>query len=212
MHDLNYRWKQHVNSKNYYNTPLYRALKKYGIENFTIKQIGEAKNQAELNYQEWFLINEYKTLSPSGYNMQEGGGSKGKPSKQTRIKMSKSQKKRGELQKNPRCKKVIDLQSRQIWDSAMECYLANKDVVTSYGALMDWLKGRYPNKSNFRYLDMVSVVKQKRPHRGRQIIDTKTLRVYRSLVQCSRETGIPKGTLADWLKGRYPNKSNLKYL
>lgn len=71
---------------------LYRALLKYGIENFSIEVIDYCFNQEELNDYETYWINFYDTIN-SGYNIKEGGAN-GLHSQSTKNKMSISQKKR----------------------------------------------------------------------------------------------------------------------
>jgi group I intron endonuclease len=90
------RWCNHLCAmkKNKNKHPLYRAIAKYGIENFIIEEIGGANSQSELNYQEWLLIYKNDTLWPNGYNMMEGGTNGGKWSKQKREQHSISMKKR----------------------------------------------------------------------------------------------------------------------
>lgn len=93
------RWIHHVSdSKNTirpkkYNYPLYRAFRKYGLENFTIKEIDKAKTFEELDEKEIYWIKSYKCFSKFGYNLTEGGhGTRGRIySLETREKLRKAQ-------------------------------------------------------------------------------------------------------------------------
>ena len=85
--DLSIRFKQHC-QKSSKCTALSLAVQKYGKENFTIEEISGANNQTELNYQEWFLVIKYNTLSPNGYNLKEGGGAGGAMHTTTKSKVS----------------------------------------------------------------------------------------------------------------------------
>lgn len=67
---------------------IYRAIQKYGWENFE-KDYYECPNE-DLNFDEELLVREMGTLSPDGYNLKEGGGATGKLSKETKRKMSES--------------------------------------------------------------------------------------------------------------------------
>jgi len=58
------------------------AIKKYGWENFE-KEWYEIPDD-DLNFYEEMLIALLGTLSPDGYNLMEGGGSRGKPSEETK--------------------------------------------------------------------------------------------------------------------------------
>ena len=72
------RWKQHIHdaNKNSINEirPLYRAIKKYGIDNFSISTIGEYKEEY-LNEMEMYWIGYYYGYT-EGYNATKGGDGK----------------------------------------------------------------------------------------------------------------------------------------
>lgn len=51
-----------------------KAFRKYGIENFKIEIIDEAKTIEELNDKEFNWIKFYNCITPLGYNQCEGGG------------------------------------------------------------------------------------------------------------------------------------------
>ena len=57
-----------------YNFPLYRAIRKYGIDNFRFDVLEEC-TESELNNKEKYYILEFQTLVPNGYNQDEGGTS-----------------------------------------------------------------------------------------------------------------------------------------
>lgn len=79
------RFKEHCNK--YKKTIITKAIKKYGKENFTIKVLGIAYNQEQLNFSEGFYINYFKTLKPNGYNLTNIINGKGKLSEETIEKM-----------------------------------------------------------------------------------------------------------------------------
>jgi len=64
------------------------AIQKYGWENFE-KDWYECPDE-DLNFDEELLVEEIGTLAPNGYNLREGGGNTGKPSQETKKKISKS--------------------------------------------------------------------------------------------------------------------------
>lgn len=67
------RWSEHKKNRNQYpNLPLYRALNKYGIENFTIEVIEECPS-GMLDDREIYWINYYNTYQGEGYNCTGGG-------------------------------------------------------------------------------------------------------------------------------------------
>ena len=66
---LNERFKRHTILHKKGNTHLYRAMRKYGIENFCVEQISECLDLEDLNQKEKYYIS---TLQPK-YNMTKGG-------------------------------------------------------------------------------------------------------------------------------------------
>lgn len=66
----------HSSKYKYHNSPLYQAFRKYGINNFDVFEIEKCDNHL-LNEKEEFYINEYNSLTPSGYNILKGSISQG---------------------------------------------------------------------------------------------------------------------------------------
>lgn len=64
------------------------AIKKYGFENFEVISLQECATQEELNAAEEYWVKKLDTLSPNGYNLKDGGGSKGKATAEAKLKMS----------------------------------------------------------------------------------------------------------------------------
>lgn len=61
----------------HYNIHLYRSMKKYGVENFTVEILEQCKTVAKLNSREKYYIKLYNSADPDfGYNYQLGGGSR----------------------------------------------------------------------------------------------------------------------------------------
>ena len=91
-HGTEHRWKIHVwDSKR--EKPRCKALAsaivKYGEHNFTVRTILIC-DESQLNYFEM----KYNTLAPNGYNLRQGGGSRGRMSEYSRnlISIAKSSK------------------------------------------------------------------------------------------------------------------------
>lgn len=69
------RWKEHKKNINSLcdRLPLYKALKKYGVDNFTIEEIDECENSL-LDEREIYWIHYYNSFSKeNGYNCTSGG-------------------------------------------------------------------------------------------------------------------------------------------
>lgn len=76
--DIHRRWNQHKQEgkKLIHKYPLYLAMNKYGIENFTFKVIEECSQQ-ELDTREQYWIKELKSLvTENGYNISIGGSNR----------------------------------------------------------------------------------------------------------------------------------------
>ena len=75
---LEYRWVRHIiESKNINNTKhLYKAMRKYGIENFTIEVIDKTNDFKKLGELERYYIRKFNSTNPKiGYNLTQGGES-----------------------------------------------------------------------------------------------------------------------------------------
>jgi group I intron endonuclease len=81
------RWNDHVYDSKTRDTPLYRSIRKYGIENFQLDVIVESKDRIELNVLEEHYIKILNTVSPNGYNLLPGGLNK-KCHEDTKLKIS----------------------------------------------------------------------------------------------------------------------------
>lgn len=62
-----------------YNSPLHRAFRKYGYENFKYTVLAETDDIDILNKLEIYFIKKYNTKIPNGYNIEEGGKNCKKP-------------------------------------------------------------------------------------------------------------------------------------
>lgn len=71
--DISTRWKEHIRHINsLIRLPLYRALKKYGVENFSIEALEECDN-LNLDERECYWIKQYDSYGENGYNCSYGG-------------------------------------------------------------------------------------------------------------------------------------------
>jgi group I intron endonuclease len=80
--------KDGINYKN--SIHLYNAIKKYGVENFQYIVLVQCREQTDADYLENYFIELYNSRDPKiGYNLKEGG-SAGKHSEETKIKISET--------------------------------------------------------------------------------------------------------------------------
>lgn len=66
------RWKAHKNKFKTEEYPLYRAMRKYGIENFSFEIIEEC-SEKDLNEREIYWIKFFQSFGEKGYNLTRGG-------------------------------------------------------------------------------------------------------------------------------------------
>jgi len=78
------RFNEHKKSDS--NKKLFYAMNKYGRDNFLIQMLSTTITQEDADYWEIFYITEYNSIN-NGYNIREGG-SRGKQSEETKIKIS----------------------------------------------------------------------------------------------------------------------------
>lgn len=127
--DYKKRWENHISlckSPNVkgYNRPLYKAMRSYGIENFSFDVLEECGSDISNDREEYYMWL-YNTIA-KGYNHEKSGKHK-THSEETKRKMSEAQLgdknhmfgKKGADCKNS--KKCIDLTTGKIYNSMREC-------------------------------------------------------------------------------------------
>ena len=87
IRDIHERLKEHQYASSSC-VAVYNAIQKYGWENVKIDWY-ECPDE-DLNFDENLLVALLGTLAPGGYNLKEGGGSTGKPSEESKQKMSEA--------------------------------------------------------------------------------------------------------------------------
>lgn len=125
---------------------LYRAMRKYGIDNFVIEQIDSADNQEALNQKEKYWIKEYNSIV-DGYNCAEGGeggntyaGMSEECLTAIKLKISKANTGRNNGQsKQIKCKSIITGEEHH-FETLTECL--NFFNVRNRGIIMDRVNGK----------------------------------------------------------------------
>ena len=79
------RFNQHASNKKSY---IGRAIRKYGVENFSIEILEECDTCEQLNEREIFWIAELNSKVPNGYNLTDGGDGIVGCSEETRAKLA----------------------------------------------------------------------------------------------------------------------------
>src|SRR5580704_3159657 len=70
------RWNSHCSKQKRGHGIFYRAIAKYGKENFEIKILARCNSIQEMNHREVYYIKLFNTLAPNGYNLDTGGKNK----------------------------------------------------------------------------------------------------------------------------------------
>lgn len=215
-----------------YNKPLYKAFRKYGIENFTFEVIDSAENIDELNEKEIYWIDFYDCLidSGKGYNLEKGGNN-GLKSETTKNKMSHSQ--RGE--KNPSFGKkggesfraigVINITTGKKYPSMIDCAIeeyGDKKYLKQISRVCDVNSNRQSYKGNvYRALDKNGDIVEKsmktvnEAFKPVKVIDTISGRIFNTISEASSELSISDNMVRDRIYKRikndkYKDKFNLE--
>ncbi len=87
--DLNKRWKEHLyEAKRHNGAPLYKSMRKYGLDKFKIKVIEEC-NITLLDERETYWIDQYNSYN-EGYNQTTGAGGQYRISEEVKNKISQT--------------------------------------------------------------------------------------------------------------------------
>ena len=209
------RINQHTNINGKNNSILNKAVRKYGKENFQIEEICGANSLEELNYQEWLLIHKNNSLAPNGYNMVEGGKNK-LATKESKKNMSLAQIKYFKNNKPNKCKKVINIETNEIYESAKKI-IDLKLVPFCYSTLRSKLQGQNGNNTPFRYLGEENKHKEylgSGNNQGKKVINIETNEIYESAKEVIR-LGLIKSHVSTFnakLNGSVGNNTLYRYL
>lgn len=198
---------------------LYKAIKKYGLNNFTFEIIDETDNFESSNMLEIYYISKYNSCVDNGmgYNL-DLGGKNGNKSEATKLKISLAHKgygggSFGKLKgESYRARKVICLENNKIYDSIIECA---EDVFGENYSRTDRIKisvcanpnsNRFTHKGySFRYIDVdgkiIPKIVQKgslsKYNRGMKIIEINTKKVFKSISDASKYFDISTSMIRD---------------
>lgn len=133
--NLELRWKAHIKhasipSKASSSVLLYKAMRKYGIENFSMTMLFQGLSEEEAKLKEVLLIKEYGThyLLGSGYNMTLGGDLNSQIGAQNGRALLTEQDAKNIISTREECKHTL-----------LEVYADYKDRITQRGFQKIWL-------------------------------------------------------------------------
>lgn len=179
-----------------YESPLHRAFRKHGFENFTYEILAQdiesidLLNQLEIQY-----IQQYNCQIPNGYNIEPGGKNCAKP------KTIEHRKKEIWAQAKLTEEEVIELRKAyQRKESPTKIYKEKYENIMHYNSFLNIWSGR-------RYALIMPEVFEKGRHTK---LNTETVKLIRkdreetnlSYDKLAEKYGISKGTIADIIKKR----------
>lgn len=179
-----------------YESPLHRAFRKHGFENFTYEILAQdiesidLLNQLEIQY-----IQQYNCQIPNGYNIEPGGKNCAKP------KTIEHRKKEIWAQAKLTEEEVIELRKAyQRKESPTKIYREKYENIMHYNSFLNIWSGR-------RYALIMPEVFEKGRHTKLNAETVKLIRKDREEINLSYDKlaekyGISKGTIADIIKKR----------
>lgn len=182
---LNERWRAHKYYSKFSTAPLYRAMRKHGIDKFHIEIIEECK-QSELNDREIYWIKQYNSYGNTGYNATRGG--------------------KGHW-------KYEEDYVRALWDAGSNltkihketkiCKNTIKKILGDYKPYIEQKEERYRIASSDKTYESKPVKQYS--------MDGEYLETYKSISEASRITGIDKSTIMRVCKRRSVYAGNYQW-
>ena len=194
---------------------LYSSLKKYGWDKHNI-EIVELCDYHNLLERERYWGDFYKVLGSKGLNciLPKGNKERAIYDEKTRRNLSKAIKKKyKETGYRGNKKEIIDLLTGIYYDSRKELCELRKLNFNSIKEKLG-LKG-VVNNTQYQYADdsgnkAFQVLKVRK--NSKAVINFKTGKIYRNILEASKESSCTLSTLHRMLNGKSPNKSAFKYL
>ena len=201
INDDNSRYKNHIQSvkneeANDAQSPLHRAIRKYGIDNFSYKILASNIDDVEiLNQLEIYYIKELGTLVPNGYNIDLGGRNCSHPkAEETKYKLTWGQAKLTEQEiQELRIAYANKESPKKIYDEKYKDRL-------HYNAFLNVWSGRRYSHVYPELLEKGRHTKltQERADRIREIYKTTKI----SYAKLATQFGVSKSTIADIIANR----------
>lgn len=219
--DIERRFNEHKNCK--VDKPLYRAFKKYGIDNFTFEILEEC-SQEELNEKEIYYIVFYNsTTDGNGYNLEHGGEFKDivlceeskikqvEHYKKTIENMLKEKfvewhKKIGAKHKG----KIVSQEQRDKISKKLKEYFKDENVRKN---LSEKHKGKVLSLSTRLKMSMIQQEKMNKYAKKvlQYDLDDNFIAEYNSLKEASKKTGIGKGDICKCCNGKRDTAKGFKW-
>lgn len=204
------------------NRPLYKAIRKYGIENFKFEIIDNANSIEELNKKEIYYIKIYDSCvdSGKGYNLDKGGKN-GRKSEETKRKIGEAQVgklnhaygKRGGDCHN--AKKIKNITTGKVYNSMLDCAIeeyGDKKYLKQISRVCNINSNRQSYKGNvYRLLDDNGNIIEKNttpinePFSRVMVIDLLSGKIFNSISEASKYFNISTTMVRDRIYNRIKN-------
>lgn len=195
-------------------TRLYNSFIKYGVENHIFEIVEECSsenlNNRERYFQEFFKVLERNKGLNCYYTRTESKS--GKLSLETRLKISKSNE--GRIMSPETRKKIGDAQRGEkshMWGKKHSKELIEKMSKIKLGKKFSKETRKKIGDSKRGDKNWVYKIARKDHPSAKQILDTKTNKIYDSILDASEAIGMNYKTLANQLSGHRKNKTTLIY-
>lgn len=222
--DIEYRWK--IYSYKYSHghkgqVRLSRSFKKYGVEAHIFSVLEECLKE-DLNKKERFWQDHYEVLGEKGLNclLQPHDGQSGRLSEETKLKMSIAAK--GKIKSEEHRKNMAESRrgkpSKKKGVPCSEETKAKMRISSSFIGKEPWnkgMKGQYTlswsEEKKGKPSPKRGVKTGKPAWNSRTIIDITTGEIFLSIKEAAEKYKLKPATLGLQLKGKHPNKTNLRY-
>ena len=195
-----YRWN---NGKNYRSQEIMRrAIEKYGWENITHEILFEHLTKEEAEQKEIELIAQYKSNQRKyGYNIENGGNSRGAVSEKTKIKISKNNARYWKGKK-------LSLETRKKISQNQKGRKISKESIRK---ALETKKKNYPNGI---HVSKENRLKSSQRMKGNKLSakpimqltkDLKEIKIWSCISDASRELKINNGSIVSCAKGKRPS-------
>lgn len=198
---LNRRWR---NGNGYVkNTYFYRAIKKYGWDNFQHNVICRCDTLEEANEIEAELIQKYKSNNPRyGYNISGGGDGAERVAESTRQLMSQMMKGKFAGKDNPNYgRKHTPEERKRMSDFQREYFKTHKG--NRFGAVRSEESKQKQSKSRKNSAKAQEAIKRLNQSKAKKVLCVETGVVYDSTHDAARKTGFAQGDIAATCRGKY---------
>lgn len=205
--DVKDRWKVHKSAHSGGGrNAIKRAIQKYGVENFEFETLCKADSEAQLNEFEKKYIAELNTLAPNGYNLMTGGAAP-RHSEETKKKLSQIQ--IGRIPWNKGLTKE---------DPRVASYIRYGKEASAYGKARHSVPHSEETKKRISEVQIGKIIpietrkKMSKSQVRFPVICIETGKIFDSIMDASRATGINSGQISKILKGTITSSKGLKFM